>query len=1691
MTEICFIVAHPRNPDTGVPTPVRLAGGGSDTSYYRGDQHYRAGVITMPRFRVAFGFDDNGWTGGTVPQSGELAFAPADDSLLAELAGYYWRDAAIAIDGGDEHGVLARRLTGTVAAASFADGRMILTISDPSKMLDKPLLGTGFAGTGGIEGPEEASGRPKRRSFGLVFNIEGGLIDKVHNIFEFGDPAHPLHRFDAVRDKGRAGAIVELAWQGSVTATFAALQAAAAPEGGGVAAPSIACVKWWTVPAGPLTADIRGETAGGYTEVAATIAARLLTIADGPAIANLVAAAALRPATCGVHIAAPTDTIAQAIDRLLLGMSLYWVLQPDGQVRIGEWAWVAPIETVQASFIGRERQLQPVKSRAVGYRLNHRPHQRSEISAAVILANDVTYLDGESLESLKPAEPGATDGATIGENVKDGAGEVVPREDIITSEGTSKDTNAVGGHPAPALLEDVTQAKQDITNLFSGYGTIGEAIGVANGARDAAVEAAGEAGGHATVATQKRNEAEGFASSAQASAVTAALASAGRGLTKNGAFDEGGLGWVNAYAVNSDYSTPTDMTPQASYRGASDVLINTASVRKDFRGSVASVNTSRKYRLRGRYYVNSTCAIIAGVAMFDAAGVRQTLNHMINDMATVGVWTEINFLIPANVIDDGTQIAPYAITNYTGGGSPAASEFAWDYLYIEDVTESEQSGIHAAAASASAASASQSESSAASSESLTAGYSQAALKRVIASSPSTFEQDGTFFSYLTGSETTASSVEGAYGSPTISYPSTAYGKVLRVTNAAGYIHASQRRRMNLNALKGRTFRIKAKVRMVTPPASGVCSVYIGTYGLTEDFSTIVYGGFFSTSAPTPGMNGYVLPMPTVGEYEVGLDAVVTTGEFSPDGNGRTAVWSSFGVYLFNSSGSGNPTGVVDILSISVEDITESKRAETQATISANQAASATAAASAVSADKTLVANYRADTIRTNGNFGFNLGMENWFTQVDGVSGPIASTGKHIVDTSVLAPSLRTNPNTLAQFFSGTLIPVDTSRKYRMRSRLHAWSPAGSGNASIYVGFVGCDANGAVLDHGSYGSYRYSIWTGNNVAHGATVSPSVIVTGEGNDSWLKFPPGTKFIRPMAIMNYYSANIYTWIDGIFIEDVTESENASTQAGIATQQAAIATAEAAAAKSSNVLTASIAKGYLNPNANFAAWSNWDNNAYPNNYPNGGWYYWNYLGGNTFLRGDVAASLGHAVLPEGSPYFYRSQVSASQETGLMSTPELPTGAGTFIFEATVQLISGGYGGSGLLIYFFDGADSYQGGDYLPFASHPDIDGVVSASKTGLRRFSKSFKTPYANTAKIRIYAMSNYSAGMGAMQAKDIAWLKCGVKPAGATEARVEVNSGAIATLEESAAYHETIVGAGGGNSAIVRLKAGKNGSQVDLAGQRVVIYNPNNASQYAEVARFENGEARLNNALIRKLQVAPREDSQIYFPVQLRPRVYLGTDGQTIQYDGGRTLGAIPDRIVPDLSGIAVGAGEALDVKAINISPTQFTVRAKKITPSAPAVQNSGNGPYVGGIPGWQANKPSVADAYNGWYSFQFDVTLALDFWEPEPPDRYLAHYRGRVTFYANSGSGWVQISQEDLWVSHSVYGVPPETMAFYDRTHAVNYSGAIGQHGGYEFGIHPSLGASNLSFDHVSYTTQTQGSESALTQSIPFYVHPSVG
>ncbi len=403
-TPVILIEAHPRRPADGATVPVRLAGGGWRKPFHYFGQHWRAGIVGLPATSSSLDFDGTQAGGGGVAPVSEVRFAGADRATMAELAALYWTDAAVTMWVGPEGDVPPPvDLTGLVVASSVEDGRLRLAFADRAAGLKRPVLVDRFAGTGGIEGPAEWAGEIRTRAWGRCFNLRGRLIHQPANIWCFGDPARSWDAFVELRDRGIAARPADLRlleWQGSVQATFAALVAAAAPAGGGVVAPSIACVKWWTRPAGDLYADIRGENAGGYVETAPQIAERivagrsLLAFAPG----EIAAATTARPAAFGWRIASDGATIAGELSEVLADVSLSWTVR-SGAIELRRWDWTAPVRHARSHRVSRRETGRPVATRKLGYRRNAAPMARGDLAAA-ILAADLVLSDGRTLDDL-------------------------------------------------------------------------------------------------------------------------------------------------------------------------------------------------------------------------------------------------------------------------------------------------------------------------------------------------------------------------------------------------------------------------------------------------------------------------------------------------------------------------------------------------------------------------------------------------------------------------------------------------------------------------------------------------------------------------------------------------------------------------------------------------------------------------------------------------------------------------------------------------------------------------------------------------------------------------------------------------------------------------------------------------------------------------------------------------------------------------------------------------------------------------------------------------------------------------------------------------------------------------------------------------------------------------------------------
>lgn len=454
-----------------------------------------------------------------------------------------------------------------------------------------------------------------------------------------------------------------------------------------------------------------------------------------------------------------------------------------------------------------------------------------------------------------------------------------------------------------------------------------------------------------------------------------------------------------------------------------------------------------------------------------------------------------------------------------------------------------------------------------------------------------------------------------------------------------------------------------------------------------------------------------------------------------------------------------------------------------------------------------------------------------------------------------------------------------------------------------------------------------------------------------------------------------------------------------------------------------------------------------------------------------------------------------------------------SYVLELDIRAVVGSnWNGFGLGIWWYTDGLVYKGSDILSPASDKLPGNVSPAWNTGhLHRLRKLVTAP-ADARYGRLYIFGNYPDSRLGQQyngtiPRIVEIYRAGIRGATPEEyetkntlpalgASVSVNSGAIASIENTAAFTETIVAASGSNPAIMRMLAGKNGSGIDLVSDVLRIRNNVNG-QLLDVATFEGGVARLNAALIRNLAVSPTATSNIFHKVQLEPIRITGSHGQAKQYQAGNTYSALPTisrdptgEVLPTLP-----AGEAYDIRPVGITTSQFTIRAVKLVASGAAAQSSAAGANVGGTPQWQTNKPTTTNASDQEYIFGGSATLAqksnyvfiVD--ENDPSTwRNMSTYEGKVTLYGKVGSTWTVLVTTTITRSYSTgTGIThPTTKSYSFGTEVV--SGSDFGSGVNRFGIHPGTGATITAFSGVTYQTQTTSAEVALGGNFKFIINP---
>lgn len=1030
----------------------------------------------------------------------------------------------------------------------------------------------------------------------------------------------------------------------------------------------------------------------------------------------------------------------------------------------------------------------------------------------------------------------------------------------------------------------------------------------------------------------------------------------------------------------------------------------------------------------------------------------------------------------------------------------------------------------ASAAATSATLADGHRSAAATSASLASTFQTGSAVAASASFPSTFENDGEFFSYLSGNEYTGIRPEAAYPA-SISYPVRGdVGKVMRISYSAGYTHVATRKR--LSRATTRRYRITVRGQVIVNGPLGLNYIVATCYGLTQDYNTITYDGV--SYAAIPGVAQGINANTGSGIFEIGID-------FWSGPTSSSTVWivPSFYVVGTNGSGTFGETGIVDIFSLKVDDVTSEVEAQTYANAASTSATQADGHRSSAATSASLSAGYRDEA------FGHRNSAQSFASQASGsaaaASASESTTLGYVTQassfgvqslmknsffatpgwTAWVPPSwlLWSNENTpfIGPYLQNTSRPnpygpnaLQIDRNSGAAGIRQGTGPLGAGwyvaEAEAWVedgtwagvgmhfsfnnGYSGNldfgidpDTNEQVFAGTSFRNRKFSklFWNG---ADSNGLDLYVMAGWGGFSSWGSASGFARTIWHKALMRPATQQE--------IQARRAFENAAANtAQISSVNSTLTTAISALAARTTTVEARYdgLPGYNRlPSSEIInlRTTGWQAAASHSGYTlgvNGAGEYWKPRGENVlsiFQLGRVGSeSYGFWV----SDHFSVTPGEWLQHYVFFASHRASCEIYVDFWDENGNF-SGQYGGFTGRVYNGDnGGPDPSGYARLGVKSYQVPTGAVTG-RLVMRKYDTIeghgdswawFWRPYVGAARQGQNDWNPYQASSGRALT-------------GAVEARTTVTEGAIADINGAAAFYEVVTAASGSNPAVVSLKAGKNGSTVNLSGDRVIIRNPVNGQQ-VEVARFENGIAQLNNAMIRRLRVAPRSNSQIFLPVMLRPIIRLGTDGQAVQYQNGASFGAPPERITPDLNGLpALAAGESYDIRAINITDIGFTAYAKKITASDPVGQYTGAGVNVGGTPQWRADKPTAADAYNGNYQFTFLVSGQLLSSEPLPGGGTFNEWRASGAIYAtDTGGNWQVIGNYNhFWSGANAGGSTAVTVT-------VTSSMAIGQNGGYEFGVHPQIGGV-ASFSGVSYATQVQSNVAPISAPISWVISP---
>lgn len=578
----------------GDPLPLLLASLDRRELCHSGGETWWPAIARLPALR--YDFFGGAFDGQVTAPSAEFTLAyPAipgfDARVFADARLQIWHGELADVGTG-----LALLFDGRVTGEPAKEqGLARFTASVDDGWQDEPLLPT-YAGTGGLEGGADLQGQVKPLVIGACRFVPGVLLDPVNNVYQvsFGSIHAVTAAYDRVAKLTAAGDCADLAAliaaeipEGSYATCLAlGLVRLGAPPDGKISfdvSGSNAGTGGFVRKPGAVIARI-AELAEGTVDTANLAAldvacpwnlARVFTNQTTPRqaiqeLADSIGACAgtswtgvlfVQPLAIGT----PEATLASDGSALppVARVSAqpmaapYWRLATEAEItwQVYELSEVAFTATIvdrglyDAATTYREGNIvsSPDRSRwiytnATAGSGNAPPSWPTASNAhwaniePPATASDLTYEDGTTIEALKPAEPGATEGAPPGTPVGDRPAEQV--------------TSELDQHTAQiaAAESSIAEAEGDIQSLFDVYGDTESAAQSAaaalasKNAAEAAEQLAGQHEANALLAEQNAEAAEAAAEAAEAGATDqAGIATQQRQLAETARADAQGF----------------------------------------------------------------------------------------------------------------------------------------------------------------------------------------------------------------------------------------------------------------------------------------------------------------------------------------------------------------------------------------------------------------------------------------------------------------------------------------------------------------------------------------------------------------------------------------------------------------------------------------------------------------------------------------------------------------------------------------------------------------------------------------------------------------------------------------------------------------------------------------------------------------------------------------------------------------------------------------------------------------------------------------------------------------------------------------------------------------------------------------------------------------------------------------------